>query len=122
MGRDRLEIVRTIEPGRAVHRAANGLDQADVLGLRYVGRTLEHDVLKEVGKARLARDLVLRADRIPDIHRHNRGDMILGDDEPQAVGQALIGEVDGQSGHGFTKLQEGGWPAEGTAAEAIRGL
>ena len=55
VGGQRLEVVGPVQPGRPVHRAAGGLDERDVLGLGDMPRALEHDVLEEVGEARLAR-------------------------------------------------------------------
>ena len=102
VGRQRLEVVRPVEPGRAVHRAAGGLDERDVLGLGDVPRALEHDVLEEVGEAGLARDLVLRADVVPEVDRDDGREVVLGDDDAQAVGEALVAEDD---------LRNGGWHA-----------
>ena len=97
--RHRLEVVRPVEPGRAVHRAAGGLDERDVLGLPDVRAALEHDVLEEVGEAGLAGDLVLAPDVVPDVDRDDGGEVILGDDEAQPVREALVGEPDGRDGH-----------------------
>ena len=93
--RQRFEVVGPIQPGRAVHRAAGSLDQRDVLGLGDVARALEHHVLEEVREPGLARLLVLGSDVVPDVDRNDRSEVVLGDDQAQAVGQPLIGE-----GHG----------------------
>ena len=53
--RHRLEVVRPVQPGRAVHRPAGGLDERDVLRLPDVRGALEHHVLEQVGEAGLAR-------------------------------------------------------------------
>ena len=68
------------------------LDQGDVLSLADVPRALEHHVLEQVGEAGLALDLVLRADVVPEVHRRDGREMVLGDDQPEAVGQARLGE------------------------------
>src|SRR6185295_7115545 len=65
-----------------------------------VGAALEHDVLEQVGEAGLALDLVLAAHAVPDVDRHHGREVILGDDQAQAIGQALIGEGDPGSGWG----------------------
>ena len=97
--RQRLEVVRAVEPGRAVERPAGRLDERHVLGLADVRRALEHDVLEQVREAGLARDLVLGADVVPDVDGHDGREVVLGDDEAQAVGQALVGELDDGDGH-----------------------
>ena len=95
----RLEVVRPVEPGRAVEGAAGRLDERHVLGLPDVRRALEHHVLEQVGEAGLARDLVLGADVVPDVHGHDGREVVLDDDQAQAVGQALVGELDDGDGH-----------------------
>ena len=97
--RHRLEVVGPVEPGRAVERAAGGLDERHVLGLPDVGRALEHHVLEQVREPGLARDLVLGADVVPDVHGHHGREVILRDDQAQAVGEALVGELDDGDGH-----------------------
>ena len=62
-------------------------------------RALEHHVLEQVGEAGLARDLVLGADVVPDVDRDDGREVVLGDDQAQAVRQALIGELDDGNGH-----------------------
>ncbi len=106
VARHRLEVVGSVQPGRAVERPAGRLDQAHVLSLGNVARALEHDVLEEVGKAGLAGNLVLGADRIPDADRDDRGQMVFGDDQPQPVGQSLVGEPDCRCGHAVGLLED----------------
>ncbi len=100
VGGQRLEVVRPIEPGRAVHRPAGGLHERDVLGLGDMARALEHDVLEQVREAGLARDLVLRADVVPQVDGDDRSEVILGHDDPQAVGQSVVAERDLGDGGG----------------------
>ena len=95
----RLVVVRPIEPGRAVHRAARRLDQGDMLGLADVRRAFEHHVLEEVRETGLARHLVLRSDVVPDVHRDDGDEVVLGQDQAQAIRQALVGETDLGYGH-----------------------
>ena len=47
-------------------------------------------MLEQVREAGLARDLVLGADVVPDVDRHDGREMVLGDDQAQAVGEALV--------------------------------
>ena len=98
--RQRLEVVRAVEPGRAVHGPAGGLHERDVFGLRDVARALEHDMLEQVREAGLAGDLVLGADVVPEVDRHDRCEMILRHDDPQAVGETLVTERDLGNGGG----------------------
>ena len=71
-----------------------------MLGLRDVAGALEHDVLEQVGEAGLAGLLVLGADVVPEVDRHDRRQVVLGDDDAQAVGEAGITERDGRDGRG----------------------
>src|SRR3954452_11307465 len=107
VGGQRLEVVRPIQPGRSVHRAARGLDEGDVLRLRDVARTLEHDVLEQVGEARLARDLVLGPDVVPEVHRDDGSQVVLGDDDAQSVVEPLVAEGDLRDGDGHESPQGG---------------
>ena len=95
----RLEVVRAVEPGRAVERPAGALDEGHVLRLADVRAALEHHVLEQVREAGLARDLVLGADVVPEVHGDDGREVVLGDDQAQAVGQALVGELDDGDGH-----------------------
>ena len=120
----RLEVVRPVEPGRAVHRPAGGLDERDVLGLADVRRALEHHVLEEVREAGLARLLVLRSDVVPDVDRHDRRQVVLGDDQAEAVREALVGEGNGGNGgrQGRSSVGEGragGRASPGSVAEIV---
>ncbi len=71
-----------------------------MLGLGDVPRPLEHHVLEQVREPGLAGDLVLRADVVPEVDRDDRGEVILGDDDSQAVGEALVAEGDLGDGGG----------------------
>ena len=69
-------------------------------------RAVEHQVLEQVREAAAARALVLAADVVPDIHRYDRGLVVLVDYQGQAVrkGVFLVRDVDvgerGFSGRG----------------------
>jgi hypothetical protein len=109
--RQRLVVVRPIEPGAAVHRPAGALDQGHVLGLGDVPRALEHDVLEQVGEARLPDDLVLRPDVVPEVDRHHRGEPIDRDDQAEPIGKALVGKRHGRlGGHRAERLLARGSP------------
>ena len=88
--RQRLEIVGAVEIRRRVIDPAGTLDEREMLGLGHVARALEHHVLEEVGEARPSRLLVLRADATPEIDGADGDEVVLGDYQAQAVGQALI--------------------------------
>ena len=60
----------------------------DVLG------SLEHHVLEEMREAGAARFLVGGADDVVDGHRDGRRGVIFRDDDPQAVLEFDVGELD----------------------------
>jgi len=66
-GGDCLEVVRAVEPGGGVARAAGGLDAVEVLAAGHVFGALEHDVFEQVGEARAPGGLVARADVVPEV-------------------------------------------------------
>ncbi len=76
-----------------------------MLGLADVGGALEHDVLEEVREPRLARDFVLRADVVPEVHGDDGGKVIFSQDVAQAVGQPLIGKANHGGGHTLANLR-----------------
>ncbi len=93
--RQRFEVVRAIEVGRAVDVAAAGaLDGAEVRVALHVLRALEHHVLEQVGETGAPRLFVGRPDVIPEIHRDQRQPVILGEDHVEPVGQRVFFEVD----------------------------
>ena len=86
--RERLEVVRAVEPGRAVReRAALGHLGGNV---RVVRRALEHQVLQQMRHPRLAVALVPGTDEIGDVHR----DLLLApvgeEQETEAVLQPVL--------------------------------
>ena len=113
----RLEVVRAVQPVRAVHRPAGRLDERDVLGLGDMRGALEHDVLEQVREAGLAGLLVLGSDVVPDVDGDDRREVVLGDDEAQAVGEALVAEGDGGDGGGHSRLLSGQRVSPRMAAE-----
>ena len=93
----RLEVVRPVEPGRAVHRPAGGLDERDVLGLGDVPRALEHHVLEEVGEAGLARlTSCLEPTSYQRLTATTGARWSSATMSAQAVREALVGERDGR--------------------------
>jgi hypothetical protein len=62
-------------------------------------RALEHQVLEEMRETRPARPLVLRADVIPDVHRHDRHVMVFVNDDVEAVVQRAFGEGELEGRH-----------------------
>jgi len=78
--------------------ARAGLGDDVLVLLRRVGAgAAEHHVLEEVGEARLARlDLVARTGLYRDRQRHQVREAGRHDDDLQAVGQQLLGGLEGQ--------------------------
>ena len=92
-----------------------------MLGLGDMSRALEHDVLEEVGETGLARHLVLRADVVPEVHRDDRREMVLCDDDPQPVVEMVVAECDlGDGGrHEGPSSVRGGGAASGSVREIL---
>ena len=55
---------------------------------------------KRWAKPVLPGHLVLRADVVPEVDRDDRGEVVLGDDDPQAVVETLVAERDLGDGGG----------------------
>ncbi len=85
MARHRLEVIRPIQPGRGVQRAARPLHQREVLALGNVLAALEHHVLEEVRETGLARLLVLAADVVPQVDGHHRRPLVRREDHAETV-------------------------------------
>ena len=86
-----LEVVGALETGGAVERAARALHQFEVAVALDLARALEHQVLEEVSQAGTSLDLVAGTDVVPEAHRRDRGQVVLGEHHAQAVGQAVLG-------------------------------
>lgn len=97
VGRHRLEVVGALEARGAVERAAGSLHEFEVAVVGDVGGALEHQVLEQVGQPGAALDLVAGADVVPEADGGDRGEVVLGEDDPQAVGQAVLGDGDGSA-------------------------
>ncbi len=91
MGRHGLEVVGALEARGAVEGAAGALHQLEVAVPLDLRGALEHQVLEEVSQARTALDLVAGTDVVPEADRGDRGQVVLGEDHPQAIGQAVLG-------------------------------
>ena len=105
MAGHRLEVVGAVEESGAVEGPARGLHEGHVLGLGHVAGALEHDVLEQMREAGLARDLVLGADVVPDVDRHDRRQVVFRDDQAKAVGEAFVCEPDARDGHAIRFLK-----------------
>ena len=67
-----LEIVRAIEPGRAVHvGAANQFERREIFA-GCILRAVEHQMLEEVREPAPTGRLVFAAHVVPDVHRDDR--------------------------------------------------
>ena len=86
--RHRLEVVRALEPRRAVERAAGALHELEVLVRFDVGRALKEHVLEQVREAGAPRRLVGRPDVIPEVHGDDRRRVVLGQRDEQPVRRA----------------------------------
>src|SRR3546814_5234437 len=71
-GRHGLEIIGAVEEGGAVEIGRADLAQRFEEIIGGVFGTVEHQMLEQMGKARLALGLVLRSDAIPHRHRDDR--------------------------------------------------
>ena len=87
VGGDHLVIIGVIVIGGGVVEAADILGQPVEALRRQVTRRLEHDVLEQMGEARAAARIVLRADIVPDLHRDVGGVGVADRIDAQAVGQ-----------------------------------
>ena len=120
VGRYRLEIVGPVLVGGAVHLATGLIDDPHVLLIAHVFGALEHHVLEEVGKTRLADRLPRRPHVIGDIQVYQGIGFVRRQDHGQAVVQPvhlignaklaflpdLLGHQGGRCQHGQGKSQE----------------
>ena len=79
-----LPVVRAIRVGGPVEQRARRLQRLEVPRVVMLG-ALEHQVLEQVREAGAARVLVLRADVVPDVDRHDRTRVVLVHEHRQAV-------------------------------------
>ena len=90
---DALEISGVVLCGEGVFLAAHGRDDLGEFPVRVRRRSLEHQVLEEMGNAGLARFLIRRADLVPDHMGDDRGAMIGDNHDLQAIGEFEGGEI-----------------------------
>src|SRR6185436_14585827 len=93
VGRNRLVVVRPVEPGRRVEPRPEGVEHRGHGGpFRAVelGRAFEHEVLEQVRRARVAHRFVAAADVVDDGERHDRGDPVLEQEDGEAVGAETV--------------------------------
>jgi hypothetical protein len=93
-GRNHFPVVGAVGVRGTVQRGAGALERLEV-SVVVVRRSLEHQVLEQVGEAGVPRLLVLRSDVIPDIDRDNRTVVIFVEKnvEPVLERVAGIGQV-----------------------------
>jgi len=80
-----LEIVRPLEPRRAIQHPASPLNCLEMFVRADVSRSLKEHVLEQVGKAGPALALVCGSDVIPEIHGDDRCRVIFREGYEQAV-------------------------------------
>jgi len=95
-GRHGLEIIRPVEPGRAVEIGCANLPQRLEIIPRCIFGSVEHDMFEQMRIAGLAFRLVGGTDAIPDRDRHDGCLAICMDENFQAIVERefLIGNVD----------------------------
>ena len=82
-----LVIIGPVERGGAVKICcAQGLQRLEIIAIG-IFRTIEHQMFKQMGKARLALRLMLGPDIIPDGHRNHRGFAVCMHKDAQAIAQ-----------------------------------
>jgi len=90
-GPERLEVVGAIEGGLAI---GAGAPLRQLLGnVGMAGRPLEEQVLQEVRHASLAVVLVPTAHQIGDVDGDGRFAGIREQQDPQAIGEAVLGDA-----------------------------
>ena len=89
-----LEVVRAVEPRRAVERAAGILHELEVLLLRHVLGSLEEEMLEEVREAGAAGALVLRSHMVHDVNGDEGSGRIGLQDHSQPVVERVLAEFE----------------------------
>ena len=91
-----LEVVSAIAAGGAILvRRASLFERGKKLTL-VIFRALEHQMLKQVGKAALSVRFIFGTDLVPEINRNHRGFVVFVDDHRQAI---IQGEPCKRNGH-----------------------
>src|SRR5438105_1893035 len=78
IGRNRLEIVRSLQPGRPVECPTRALNQLEVLIRSDVCRSLEEHVFEQVSESGSADFFIRRTDVVPEIDCRDWSSMVLG--------------------------------------------
>jgi hypothetical protein len=89
-------VVRAVGLGRGVIGSSGRLEALVELAFLDVSRSLEHQMLEEVGEPRVSRLLACRADVVPDVDGHDWNRVILVQDHVQAVWQRELRVTDFQ--------------------------
>src|SRR5206468_6726275 len=85
IGRNCLEIVRSLEPGRSVECSARSLNQLEMLIRSHVCRALKKHMLEQVSESRSPCLLIRRSNMVPEIHSDDRRSMIFRQGYEQPV-------------------------------------
>ena len=85
-----LEVGRVILAGKGIVTPPGRSNQTAEFARPDARCSLEHHVLEQMGNAGRAIAFVQTTGVIPDHMRHRRRTMILLDDHPQTIGQALF--------------------------------
>jgi hypothetical protein len=96
VGRYDLEVVREVEPGRAVEYPAVRLDELRELHLAEVLRPLEHHVLEEVREPGPVARFDAKADVVVDGHHRRRGGRVARKHDLETVRQLVVLDGDGE--------------------------
>ena len=84
-----LVVIGAVVPGRSVGHSASLLHMVEVIVGAHMLTALEEHVLEEMGESGAPRTLVLRADVVPEIDRHQRQSIIGMQHHPQTVVQGV---------------------------------
>ena len=90
VGRDNFKIVGEVKTGGAIEHAPVFLDQLDEFHFPQVLRSLEHHMLKQVGKAGAILRLNAEADVVIDGYNGGGGGVVLREDHLQPVVEFVI--------------------------------
>jgi hypothetical protein len=89
-----LEVQGAVVIGGAIHAAAVGEDQIEMLACAHIFRAFEHHVFEQVGEAGTALPLVAGADLIAHGNAEYRGIVVLRYDYAETVVERGIGKFD----------------------------
>ena len=92
VGRQRLEVMCVSHVRAAIEPSVEGLDIAKVLELLQMGRTLEHEVFEQMGKAGATLRFGPHADVVEHGDADDRGGAVRSDDDTQSVRQRMVSQ------------------------------